>query len=956
MTEREQHENGTLVTRALAEPTCLARLRYLKAWAGRFDASLIGELVARADAAIRVEPARAVETAHLAVAVARDVGDATGRAEAYRALGDACVVYGRFAPALRAIERAARHARLVDDAWAARLDAQRLHPLVHLERYDEARAAGESAIRQFAALGDRKSQLRTLMALADLEYRLDRPGSALRLFAQVDRLLPEDMAPRFRGVLAANRANALEAVHRFRAAERHFERATRLFAEAGCEHSSAQVEYNACYFQFLRGRYGLALLGYRRIEPVFQRLGDERHLALIDLDRAEIHLRLNMPRQADALAAGAALRFQALGMEKERAQAVQLCGAAAEIEGHWRGADAMFVTAQEAFGLLGLEARRLGCLLQRANVALRSNRLAEARELVAEAAAGDVELPLLAPSVELLRARLDAQSQNPAAAIVRVEGVLALSRRIHAPWLRIEALRLAAQTHVAQGDVARAVTAYRQAIDELERHRGGVPPDEYMASFLAGHASIYAETAHLLVSAGDVDGAFEYTERRKSRALAELLEERWKRTAPARTFHEQRVTHLRERLDAMYRRLLSADKSTRGDTDRAAERLEERLATLLREGRLQRGGTVAATEPVAPSLNAIQSRLEPGTMMLQYLVTPDSLLAFGVTRDAVRVVSQGVTAAELESLVARFRFHVAQYEHWRPPAAAPSLDATRQNLQRLSALLLEPFRHGIEARRLVVMPDGPLHGLPFHALPWGEGWAADAFEFVYAPSAAVYELCRTRPSARGPAAVFGIADTAAPEIEREAFRVAGLLGTNRLFLGQKATMARLREAARDARVLHVATHGVLCWDEPMLSALRLADTWLNSHDAYELEVGAELVVLAACNSGSASVTAGGDPLGVTRGFLCAGARALLASQWRVSDGATAELMEHFYTGLRGGAGAAEALNAAMATVRARRPHPYYWAPFFLLGCPSPAPPSRGRHARRRGRDAREVMR
>jgi CHAT domain-containing protein len=138
-------------------------------------------------------------------------------------------------------------------------------------------------------------------------------------------------------------------------------------------------------------------------------------------------------------------------------------------------------------------------------------------------------------------------------------------------------------------------------------------------------------------------------------------------------------------------------------------------------------------------------------------------------------------------------------------------------------------------------------------------------------------------------------------------------------------------------VLHIATHGILRWDEPMLSALRLADTWLNSHDACELDLGAELVVLAACESGSASVTAGGDPLGVTRGFLCAGATALLVSQWRVNDGVTAELMEAFYTGFRGGSGAVEALHAAMASVRARRPHPYYWAPFFLLGCPSEAP-------------------
>ena len=255
------------------------------------------------------------------------------RAEAYRALGDACVVFGRFAPALRAIERAARLARRVDEAWAARLEAQRLHPLVHLERYEEARVAGETAIRRFAELGDRQSHLRTLMALADLEYRLDRPGSALRLFARVDALLPEDMPPRFRAVLAANRANALEACHRYRAAERGFDAARRLFRAAGAEHSSAQVEYNAAYSQLLRGRYDAALRGYARTEEVFERLGDDRHLGLIDLERAEIHLRLHMPKEAATLAARAAERLGKAGLLKERAQATQLLGSAADLLG-----------------------------------------------------------------------------------------------------------------------------------------------------------------------------------------------------------------------------------------------------------------------------------------------------------------------------------------------------------------------------------------------------------------------------------------------------------------------------------------------------------------------------------------------------------------------------------------------------------------------------------------------
>jgi CHAT domain-containing protein len=122
-------------------------------------------------------------------------------------------------------------------------------------------------------------------------------------------------------------------------------------------------------------------------------------------------------------------------------------------------------------------------------------------------------------------------------------------------------------------------------------------------------------------------------------------------------------------------------------------------------------------------------------------------------------------------------------------------------------------------------------------------------------------------------------------------------------------------------------------EQPMLSAIRLADTWLNLYDIYGLKLDCELVVLSTCESGIADVTEGDEVLGLTRGFLYAGARALLASQWRVNDATTAEFMQLFYRHLQDGADAAAALRRTMAEIRAQRPHPYYWAPFFLTGRP-----------------------
>jgi CHAT domain-containing protein len=156
-------------------------------------------------------------------------------------------------------------------------------------------------------------------------------------------------------------------------------------------------------------------------------------------------------------------------------------------------------------------------------------------------------------------------------------------------------------------------------------------------------------------------------------------------------------------------------------------------------------------------------------------------------------------------------------------------------------------------------------------------------------------------------------------------------------LGRKeATRARFQASARDASVIHVATHGIFRGDDPAFSALKLADGWLSLHDIYGLELDAELVCLSACQTGRHGVTAGDELVGLSRGFFYAGASALLASLWPVPDGSTADLMTAFYRALRDGDAPEEALRTAMRAAREDHPHPYHWAPFVLIGGGRPA--------------------
>ncbi len=145
------------------------------------------------------------------------------------------------------------------------------------------------------------------------------------------------------------------------------------------------------------------------------------------------------------------------------------------------------------------------------------------------------------------------------------------------------------------------------------------------------------------------------------------------------------------------------------------------------------------------------------------------------------------------------------------------------------------------------------------------------------------------------------------------------------------------------RIIHFATHGILDNDTPELSGLVLSlfdkdgqpqDGFLRLNDIYNLDLPADLVVLSACNSALGKPIKGEGLIGLTRGFMYAGAARVMASLWKVDDEATAELIKHFYQEmLAEKKSPAEALRQAQITMwgQKRWQSPYFWAPFVLQG-------------------------
>src|SRR5262249_55574747 len=151
----------------------------------------------------------------------------------------------------------------------------------------------------------------------------------------------------------------------------------------------------------------------------------------------------------------------------------------------------------------------------------------------------------------------------------------------------------------------------------------------------------------------------------------------------------------------------------------------------------------------------------------------------------------------------------------------------------------------------------------------------------------------------------------------------------------------LSEQLGQYRIAHFATHGILNSQHPELSGLVLSlvdkqgqpqDGFLPAHEVYNLKLNADLVVLSGCQTALGKHVRGEGLVGLTRGFMYAGAPRVVASLWRVSDKATADLMKQFYKGmLTDGLRPAAALRAAQVTMWKEKRAPYFWAAFALQG-------------------------
>ena len=884
--------------------------------------------------------------------LARQIGDPHARARALRAQGHVQSLGGRYRAALaRYAEAVQAFTSIGADVEVAITDSGSLQPLIYCGEYEEAFARAARARTVFERHGDQPRLARLESNAGNIYFRQDRFEEALVCYQSALAGLRQTAAPADVAVALRNLATCLISLSRFDEALRVYEDAREYCAREQMPLMQAEADYNIGYLYFVRGDYQRALALYAAARTVCARVGDRYHYALCDLDEAELNLELNDFPAAVVMARRAVSTFRTLRLRYERGKGLVFLAIASGQLGDTNASRRMFARARALFAREQNRAWPSLIDLYQAAVFLQRGRPAEARRLAAAARRTFTRLamPAKAALAEVLMARIDLDAGLRARALRLSASAVARVEAVQAPAVAWQAVLMQASAHEALGHTARASAAYQHARRLLEELRSHLSGDELKITFLSDKLAVYEGLVAMALAdepAGSrAEIAFTYMEEAKSRSFADLIAFR-AGELPARQPGGERVAAgVREARQLVHGFDHQIERETTGQRHVDPVRLA-RLRKDASVSEAQLADRLRALQSVDAELadlhgvgeidaSAIRSALPPGVQLLEYFIGRGVIRACVVGRDRLEITEIGPADA-VAAIVHLLRFQLGKFRlhtDYLRTFGRVLTDATTSHLERLHQLLIAPVRAALTGDHVVVIPHGVLHYVPFHALQAQGVALIDRFAMSYAPSARVHHLCAKRPRAAGDRSlVLGVGDTLAPLISREVKHVASVLPNVEVGLAADATSAHLRsEAAATSRVVHIATHGFFRRERPMMSAIRLSDGDLTVADVYRLRLSADLVTLSGCGTGLNVVSGGDELVGLTRGFLHAGARAVMVSLWDVHDESAAEFMGEFYRRFVQSGHPAAALAGAMQAARRERPHPYYWAPFGLVG-------------------------
>jgi CHAT domain-containing protein len=816
--------------------------------------------------------------------------------------------------------------------------------LMYLSRYTEALKVAERARAALEKAQDPYLS-RVEIALGNLYYRLNKYSDSLAHYDRAQKTLENTDDFLAMASIGLNRAYVLTEMNRFDEAVQSFEITKEHCERHGMTLWAALADRGISQMHFRRGNYSTALRILEQVRRKHEELADARRVGLCDMDRAEIYLELNLFDDAAGIAARAYETFEQLGNRYEAGKCLAYQGIAELKLQKDKDAEGTLVTARDIFLKEGNELWVAVIDLWRAQLLTRQQQFSTAQELAQRSAEvfERQQAPARAANARVLSAQSWLELEERAPALREAQKALDEIEGYHAPWVSYQCYNTLGRLKELNRAFDEAEQLYIKAIEQMESLRGNIRLDEMRMSFGRDKYQVYENMVNLKLTKGDTRAAFQFVERSKSRTLIDLLERNletvWD-TGADESPRLQRIRKIREELNIFYSRLNEVGATVReaaADTTTKEEisRREQELVELLREVGSEKSGWATLQSLKIPEVEEVQAMLRPDEVLVEYYTIGDRFQTFIIARDRFEMVPDLTTTAVVRTSLRGLTFQLSKFhlQHaYVQSHATQLLTATQHHLRELHRRLIEPIKEKISGQSLIIVPHHVLHYIPFGALYDGDKYLVDDYSISRAPSVSVLKICRDKKIQRTEQdLVLAVADETTPYINEEVDALRELLPKGLFFTGSEARVDKLRRYGQTAGKLHIAAHGIFRPDNPMFSSIKLGDTWLNLFDIFNLQLGAELTVLSACETGMSAVWEGDELLGLARGFFYAGTPALLVSLWTVNDRSTAQLMRRFYEGLQHGLSNAQALQKAIIHVKGQFPHPYYWAPFILMG-------------------------
>jgi tetratricopeptide (TPR) repeat protein len=820
---------------------------------------------------------------------------------------------------------------------AAETQVAKLIPLGLTGQYEKAIHVGKSALSVFENLKDDIAAGKIEINLSNIAARQGRYFEAKTFGISAVNRFTSAADTHWQVIAENDLANTLAELNQFDEAEQLYKRALKTADTQEMHLTKAELTASLGNLQTFRGQYGPAIKSLEESRRGFEQLSMPHEKVIAELEIAEIYQILNLTKEAKEIYERIPAQLRDFKMRGEEARSHTNYGKLALETGDLDVAGKELNSAAELYrheknpsGLAKVQLwlGKLELICGRYENAL--SFVEASTKLIEEKQSPRLYLEASLLCGETLRrlGRIDDASK----ALKKSADIGIKTEQID---IAISSLVGLAKISIATNSTVDAQSYLKKAIDLVEALRSPIPAEEFRMTFLANKLEPFELSARLHLTNDDVEEAFVWTERARSRTLFELLNS-GPTVGTDADADESEFIKQRERLNWCYSRI-SRGLSNEADDRKEIEKLEKSLATK----RLRGASVGGANDAVNYEMDwdgftkGLALNLGDERCLIEFSRIDGQYSAFIVDSDGIEhldsIASEAQVLECLEEL--RFQFETLRFDADRLERFRDQLiQRTNQCLEELYELLVMPFEDRIKDKHLVIVPVGSLFYIPFGALFDGDSYLVEKRRIVLSPSAAIWHKSKTDIRREvTEAGIFAFAGNDIPYVEDEAAAVKSELRHGRIFSGESATVKNYFETSPDFDVIHLACHGEFRSDSPMYSNLRLSDGFLTVSDISRQSLKASLVTLSACETGLNEIFAGEEILGLARGFLSAGAANILMTLWTVNDASTKELMSCFYSYLATGTSVSEALRRAQTKLIDQKAHPYYWAPFAMIG-------------------------